>query len=281
MLFISCGQDKKVPGIDDEITFVQESPDPEKKIRQIFYSMYLPDEMSRLFERVGANYNPSILNSPENFAKYTSSSDIALNLGIYGVDMSYSRMFEQTGATAKYFSSIQLLSEKLGIPRSYFEEIFEGMEEHFSDKDSLLKIAGKIFDTTDRYLKDHRFDAQAALIVAGGWVEALYIATRIYYDNPENIEIADRIAEQKYSLNSLISLLGNYQSDLKVAEYVLMLKRLRVTYEQFDFYYSTEDLQLDTITKTISATEYDSDVSPAMLSEISVIISDIRSDIVN
>jgi hypothetical protein len=243
--------------------------------------MYLPDEMSRLFERVGANYNPSILNSSENFAKYITSVDIALNLGIYGVDMSYSRMFEQTGATAKYLSSIQLLSEKLGIPHSYFEEIFQGMEEFFNDNDSLLIIAGRIFDTTDRYLKDNRFDAQAALVVAGGWIEALHIATRIYSDNPENIEIADRIAEQKYSLNSLISLLGNYQTDLKIAEYVLMLKRLRLTYEQFDIYYSAEDLNLDTVNKTISATEYISDVSPAMLYEISVIISEIRSDIVN
>jgi hypothetical protein len=115
----------------------------------------------------------------------------------------------------------------------------------------------------------------------GGWIEALYIASKIAESDPENMEIKDRIAEQKYSLNSLISLLSNYQEDLHIAEDLLMLKQLKKSFDKFEIYYNQGGFKVDTVNKLISTTEYVVDVSPEIISEIGAIISEIRMGIVN
>jgi hypothetical protein len=234
-------------------------------VRLIFYNMDLPTEMARLFERVGANYTPKILNSADIFSRYDTKSKIALNIGLYGVDLSYCRIFNQNAATAKYFSTIQILYEKLGIPDYYYEDIIKGLEKYYNDKDSLAKFASDIYDRADLYLRENGSDAYAAMIVTGGWVEALYLACKIIEGNPENLEIAERIAGQKYSLNSLISLLSNYQEDIIVTQYILMLKNLKKSFDQVNIYYNQEKFQLDTINKQISSSDYEINLSPEVL----------------
>jgi hypothetical protein len=251
------------------------------KVQLIFYNMCLPTEMSTLFEKVGANYNPKILNSADNFSRYDENSKIALNIGLYGVDLSYCRIFNQSAATAKYFSTIQLLYEKLGIPDYYYDDILKGIEKHYSDKDSLAKFASDVYDRADRYLRENDKDAYAALIITGGWIEALYLASEIATSNTENIEIVERIAGQKYTLNSLISLLSNYQEDIVVTKNILMLKGLKKSFDKFDITYHQDSFKLDTINKLISASEYEINLSPEILKEINTSVSEIRSEIVN
>jgi hypothetical protein len=269
-------QEFKVPEI------MEEAPaSTSGKVRLIFYNMYLPTEMSRLFERVGANYTPKILNSADNFSRYDENSKIALNIGLYGVDMSYCRIFAQNASTAKYLSTIQILYEKIGIPEYYCNDLVKGLEKYYSDKDSLAKFASEIFDRADRYLRENDNDSYAALIITGGWIEALYLACKIAESNPDNIEITERIAGQKYSLNSLISLLSNYQENIVMTQYILMLKGLKKSFDKFDIYYDQENFQLDTLNKLITSSEYEINLSPETLREINVSISEIRAEIVN
>ncbi len=272
----SSTQKENVP-----IALEDETSEPKIKVRQIFYNMSLPTEMSRIFERAGANYNPAFLNSADNISRYSNPNQMALNLGLYGVDLSYTRIFGQTASTAKYFSTIQLLIEKLGIPKSYYQDIINALDKYHDDKDSLTKLTGDIYERSEKFLKDNEKDSYAALIVMGGWIEALYIACKITESDSENMEIMDRIAEQKYSLNSLISLLNNYQDDLNITEYILMLKQLKKSFDKFEIFYSQDSFTFDTVNGLISASEYEIDISPAIISEIGSLITKIRMRIVN
>ncbi len=251
-----------------------------EEFREIFYNMYLPDEMSRLFERVGANFYPEIINQADDFSRYSEDLDIATAIGIYGVDLSYARLYDQNYIVAKYLTSLQLLSQKIGVPEEYYENIFNNFENSLTDRDSLERLTSDLFLKTDNYLKEAGQNSHAALIVMGGWVEALYIACKILEKSSNNIEILDRIAEQKYSLNSLISLLSNYQDDIAVAEKILLLKRLKRSFDRFNIYYHKEDLVLDTINKTISASGYESGLSPEIALEINHIITEIRTELI-
>lgn len=47
-------------------------------------------------EKAGAKYNKNILNDVKNVDKYTSAGQQALNLGIYGADLSYTSVFNHT-----------------------------------------------------------------------------------------------------------------------------------------------------------------------------------------
>lgn len=273
--FGSCKNPEKTE--NKEGFSVEEETIPAQELRKIFYNMYLPDEMSRLFERVGANYDSDITNSPDNFSRYSDNNRIAVSIGIYGVDLSYSRLFEQNLAVANYLSTIKLLTDKLGIPGARVDNLYQRIENNISNQDSVAQITTMLYTKTDNYLKEQGLDSHAALVVMGGWIEALYIACKILEANSNNMEIMDRIAEQKYSLNSLLTMLNNYQDDIFVAENILMLKKLKRVFDKFDIYHSQENFSLDTVNKTITTTGYESSLTPEIATEISHVISDIRT----
>jgi hypothetical protein len=250
-------------------------------VREIFYNLYLPEEMSRIFESAGSNFDPDLPNSPDNFSQYTDPREIAMALGIYGVDLNYARLFDQNALTANYFTVIQILSEKLGIPESYYEDLFNILEDQISNRDTIVSIATRIYEKTDQFLKERGDNANAALIIFGGWVEALYIACNILEENPYNMEVLDRISEQKYSLNSLIFLLSNYHDDILITEYILMLKKLRKAFDRFEIYFRKEKFTLDTANRMITASDYVSEFDENIAKEISTITEEIRTQIIN
>jgi hypothetical protein len=127
------------------------------------------------------------------------------------------------------------LSEELGIPEDYIYSTSDRLERNISNKDSLNKIANEIYDTVDEYLKENEREHASALIVLGGWVEALYIASNVFdLDNEnEDFEYMERIAEQKYSLDKLIELLEQFKDDDAVAEMLPKLKSLQPVFEEF------------------------------------------------
>ena len=279
-LLSSCGTKNKPETITTEV-FEEDPSSNSGKVRLIFYNMYLPTESSKIFEKLGANYTPDILNPADNFSRYDNEAKIALNLGVYGADLSYCRIFNQNAAIAKYFTTVQLLYEKLGIPATYFDDLYLGLEKYYSNKDSLARFATDVYEHADNYLRENQNDAFAAMIITGGWLESLYLACKIAEAIPENVEIRERISGQKYSLNSLISVLSNYQENIVITEYILMLKGLKKSFDKIDIYYNNDSFQLDTINKLISVSDYEIKFSPEVLKEITQSVSEIRSEIVD
>jgi hypothetical protein len=63
----------------------------------------------------------------------------------------------------------------------------------------------------DAYLKDNGRESISGLMIAGGWVEGLYIATQVTKSNDTD-KLRQRIAEQKLSLDDLTELLASYEA---------------------------------------------------------------------
>ena len=251
-----------------------------KKAKSIFYHMYLPSEMYKVFEKAGAIYNPDILNPVENVNLYETSAKAAMNMGIYGVDLSYNKMFGQNQKTLLYFSVIHKLSQQLGIPDMKFAMALKRMEKNISNRDSLTQYAMDIYVSANHFLNENDRQSISAMILAGGWIEALYIATKIADENTSNQEIIERIAFQKYSLRTLVSLLNNYQSEPNITKYLLMLNSLNKTFDKFDIYYERGDVSIDTINKLISTHKVDFTMQQKDLKEIKSVIEQIRKDMV-
>ena len=196
----------------------------------IFYNMYLSVELSSLFESAGAIFSREILNSYDKTSDYITSYKKAMNLGVYAVDLSYCRAFEQFEVAGRYFSAMQNLSEQLGIPQDYFEETSQRFEKNLTNKDSLIAIANEVYYETEKYLKDNERFATAAVIIMGGWVEAIYIGTNIAIDS-RNYEILERLVDQKYSLNNLLIMLKDYSDNENVKDYIVKLQELRKVFD--------------------------------------------------
>jgi hypothetical protein len=200
---------------------------------------------------------------------------------VYGVDLSYAKMFSQHQRSASYLNAIHRLAGKMGIPGEIYGDIMENIEFFITNKDSLSQVAMNLYSATDEFLKNDGQQGAASLVAMGGWIESMYIATRIWEMDRQNLALQDKIAEQKYSLNSLIALMNNYHSDLDLAEYLLMLKNLRRTYNKFQLYYNEEDVRIDTGNKTISAAGYYINITPSQMEEISGKIENLRTLIIH
>jgi hypothetical protein len=196
----------------------------------IFYNMYLSVEMSSLFQTTGAVFKPELLNSADNMSDYVTSSKKALNLGVYAVDLSYSKVFEQYETAAKYFNAMERMAEELGIPSTYFENTAKRFDRNINNKDSLIAIANEVYMATDKYLRENERYSAAAQIILGGWIEALQIAVDVA-NSTKSIDIIERFAEQRTSLDNVISMLDDYSDDVAIKQNLKRLKDLKPLFD--------------------------------------------------
>ncbi len=199
----------------------------------IFYNMYLSVELSSLFESAGAVFTSELMNDEDRTSEYLTSSQQAVNLGVFAVDLSYARVFDQIEIAGRYFNAMKLLSEELGIPSDYFESTVKRFEKNFTDKDSLIYLANEVYMTTDRYLKENERFTTAAMIIMGGWIEAIHIAIDVAIES-KDVNIIERLIDQKYSLNNLIIMLSEYKSNEVIAGYLTRLAAIRKEFNKIN-----------------------------------------------
>lgn len=215
----------------------------------IFYNMFLTVEMSTLFQSVNAVFSEDLVNPIEKKSEYLTSSKMAMNLGVYAVDLSYTRSFDQLEYTRNYLQAMQDLATDLGIPEDYFLSAAARFEKNVANKDSLYKIANEVYFASDEYLKNNERQSAASLIVLGGWIEALHIGTNTIYKGGEDIELLDRLVEQQYSLEMLIDLLTSYKEDKIVEKYLSKLNELLVVYKNFKLDYDQVEVSIQDFKK--------------------------------
>jgi len=118
-------------------------------------------------------------------------------------------------------------------------------------------------------------------MVTGGWVEAMFIATQLVYD-PENPdpEVIQKIAEQKYTLTSLLSFMKNYYDDPVVVYYTKKLKYLKNFFDTFEIYFEKGDLEIDTTKQVLRSSGVKMTITIDTLNRISEYISRLRAEMV-
>ncbi|MFH2096849.1 MAG: hypothetical protein ABIJ16_14160 [Bacteroidota bacterium] len=263
--------------IDEDVLSYKEHG---KKVKMIFYNVPSPIEMAKLLEESEMDYNPEILNSYDNYDKYTTNSKTALNLGVYGADLSYTRLFDQIQNSVNYLASIKKLSDGLGIPQEEGSFTVSRIEENMENRDSILLIISQTYSTADAYLKENDRGSTAALIILGGWIEALYIATHIIDEKNPDRKVLERIAEQKFSLSNLIELINSYE-DEDLDPFVPQLKELQAKFEKIEITYTKGEVITDEVnmTTTIQSQSH-IEVSIDNIKEIGTIVEGIRMEII-
>jgi len=277
-----CQSNKsKVAGTEKDL-FAVETTDSDLVRNQsdvVFYNLFSPVDLSKIIDNKNSYFNSSFINPINNITKYTDSYKVALNLGVYGADLSYLWAFEQTQQAITYIAAIKHLTDKMGIPADFVDFTVSSAESSTNELDSLILLARDAYQATDRYLKGSERENAAALILVGGWVETLYIALNLYKE--PNPALAGKIISQKYSLNSLILVIHNYQDDIKMAEYILLLKKLNEAFQKIESKLKPNDIQIDTVNKVISISETSNlQIEPEEFKELLEQISRIRAHII-
>jgi hypothetical protein len=203
-----------------------------QSVKTLFYNVPSPIEVTEIIKKMNLPYNPDLMNSVSNSDNYLSQADVAINIGIYGADLSYIRIYEQFQDAARYLAVIKKFTRELGIPEEQEKITARRMEANIENQDSLLSIITDTFTKSDSYLKENQRGGVAALIIFGGWVETLYLATNIVdLKNPQK-EMVNLISQQKHSVKNLIGLLNQYRDNYKINQILPDLKKLDAKFQE-------------------------------------------------
>jgi DNA-directed RNA polymerase subunit F len=173
----------------------------QEELKKIFFSIPAPMEMAALIKDAGFKFDPAALNNVENASKYTGEVKQAVNLGVYGADLSYSSMFDEKQKSVDYLAAAQKLARQMGVDDALKNDMLERLQTNQDSRDSLLAIVSEAYTDLNGYLKENNRVEISALVISGGWIEALYLSTKY---SAGNDQIKKRIAEQKYSLDELL-----------------------------------------------------------------------------
>ena len=251
-LFFSCTQNKK----NERALKITENEQTDTlsmllKFENSLFPLPSPYQAASLIKKHNFPYDETLVNSPSKYQNYSTAFKQALNLGIFGTDLSYLNVYERTPESISFLSVIKKLSDQLGITEAFDQTFFISIEKNINNKDSLLSILSKTYQNADYYLKTNDRKNIGALIITGGWIESVYILSKIARTT-NNREIINRIGEQKHPLDNLIEVLTPYY--YKSAEFSKLIDSLIDLAYEFDgiiYSYSYKEPKIDVQNKRI------------------------------
>lgn len=171
------------------------------------------------------------------------------------------------------------LGDNLGLSGAFSPELIRRFEYNLSRKDSLAYLLNETINTAEDYLKDENRNQLAALIIAGSFVEGLYISTQLIDQYPKDILPADSrnlilsplirvVLEQEKSSKELLKLLKSIESSQTVNELTEDLEELNENFEELN------------INEQIQQNRADLVLSDETLNDITDKVAEMRSYIV-
>lgn len=210
------------------------------------FSIPSPVQTAILIQKLGLPFNKGLLFDPKKVNTFNTDAARAMILGVYGADLGYVSMYNQTQEALTYLGSIKQLADKLGISSAFDEKTFKRFENNLSNKDSLVVLVGVAYRASDEYLKNNKRLNMSSLILLGGWLESMNIAIESFKVK-SNEDIKRRIAEQKLTINNLLQLITLNAPDQ--TDLIASLKDLVMLYEKIEFKYQFVAPTTDTARK--------------------------------
>ena len=200
-----------------------------KRLKKIFRAAPTPMETARIVQKTGASFSMDHLHSAMAASNYVTADRQAVNLGIYGADLSYATIFEENAVSLTYLEVIKSLARDLGVGDVIGQDMLDRAEANRARKDSLVAIVSDAFFNLNEKLKSNGQEDLSGMLVAAGWLESLYLATR--HSDRANEELRARIAEQKLVMEDVMDLVTSYQQSPELQNVVSTLQPVVAAFE--------------------------------------------------
>ncbi|MFO8235539.1 MAG: hypothetical protein R6U04_09075 [Bacteroidales bacterium] len=229
--FSSCKQSAEDKEEDKEKTEKMSKKDVKKEVEEVIYPIPTSIEITEKLNKTGASFIIGISNDAANVDQYVTEDKQALNLGVYSADLSYTSTYNMKQYTMDYMDVNRNLVKELGISGAFTRDFHEQVKDNFDDKDKLVKLISNSFYDTYEHMHDKGEEELAMMVVAGSWIEALYITTHISENTYHNKEIVKLIADQEKTLNKLLEVLKPYEENGTLNNIINDLQPIKEIYE--------------------------------------------------
>lgn len=203
----------------------------ERQIESNVYPLPTSAEVIKMLTELEVGFIIGISNPVANTKKYFSSTKRAINLGVYGADLSYASLYNMQQEVINCMSAIRSLANELNMSKIYDENLYEQIRQNFDNRDKLVGILTNAFNETYVYLSENDQQPLALLVVGGAWVEGMYLTTHVSEAAYQVAGISSVLLEQKKSFDLYLEITEPYINDPSVSDFVKILDPMKKVYE--------------------------------------------------
>lgn len=213
-------------------------------VNKVLEDLPPPSEVPYLLMQAGADFNQDVINgiTSEKMAAYQKTfGSAALNLGVYATDIGYLTSYEQSELALDYMGECQKLAAPVGVADALDYGMISRFESNMENKDSLASIINEVMDKAGDRLSELDELNSAALLLAGSWVEGIYISTQIVDQYPDDLpeevrnlvltELVKIIMDQNDSLTDLLKVLNDVSGNDDVTSMIVDLEKVKAIYD--------------------------------------------------
>ncbi len=266
LLLSSCGSSEKTDDTQQGAVQLTAEAKGDSGHTELF-SMPAPMQVASAIKRTNSNYVDGLL-APSN-ARNSSAFSKTLNLGMYAVDLGYANVYDQHQTSIIYFSNSLKLSDDLKIMGPFEPSTINRFKENVTNSDSTAHYTLSSFRKIHENLINSKRDEEAYLILAGSFIEGLYLTSEIQKKN-KNEQLVHLIGEQKLFLESVTKILSTSESK-EIVDLLVQLNDLKTIYGRIDVNYKTTNAESKEILPIV--------VSNDLLKEINEKITIIRNGV--
>lgn len=231
--FSSCKQaPKDDKGEKQEKSEQMSKKDIREDVEEVVYPIPTSIEITEKLNKTGASFIIGISNDAENVDQYVTEDKQALNLGVYSADLSYASTYNMKQYTMNYMDVNRKLVRELGITGAFTSDFYDKVKENFDNKDKLVELISNSFYDTYEHMHDKGNEELAMLVVAGSWIEAMYITTHISENTYHNKEIVKLIADQEKTLGKLLKVLKPFEENGAINKIINDLNPIKEIYDK-------------------------------------------------
>lgn len=215
----SCNRSQTTTNFEDTVAQPQKAADDStmaddlNKSKTIMYTLPAPIEMASIIKETGVRFDDQLLANVSKASHYTSNLKMALNLGIYSTDMSLSGMFNQSQRMVDYLNTLREMTKSLGIVNILDEQVIAKLENTELTRQDALNVISEVYMKTNSYLTENNRRNIAAMVMAGAWVEGVYLALNIVNPDKLNADIVGRIVSQKLTIATMLNIVDAQDPD--------------------------------------------------------------------
>ncbi|MDR1156244.1 MAG: hypothetical protein LBL04_16185 [Bacteroidales bacterium] len=190
-----------------------------------------PIEMASLVKTLKVPFSQKYLATTKNVSNYNTSSAKAFNLGIFGTDLGYLNMYGKTSLVLDYITAMKNLADGINVGQFFDFSTLKRLATNNQNIDSLVYISQRSFNKMDKYLQKNGRGNLSTLMIAGVWVEGLYLSAQFLKERPDEKRLAESIGEQKVILDQLLIILNNYKKEQYIADLIVDLTAIKEIYD--------------------------------------------------
>lgn len=214
LVLTGCGGEEKKKNEAAEVQVEEEGQDSGQEVQGFeLPGIPTPNDLFDIVKSLGVQKKPGITNDVTKLTEYVDSKSKALNFGVYSADLGYISCFEAGPDFLDYFSVIRKLGDDLGIAAAFDQSIIERIENNEGNLDSLFSISNDTYFESYAFLEENGKGKELALIIAGGWIESMYIIFELAGDYSEESILNSSIADQQIILESILEFMSRYDGE--------------------------------------------------------------------